>query len=135
MKRVYNQYWMWEDYQNGMYRDSHISAPEWFDYVQKSSHILCNEKLFEEKSLDMINSWTCSASENLTNVHSNRKAWIGQATCCFVFGCPEKATKQAWKEMSDEQRIIANAVAEKVIKIYERENKELYKGMGSQMLF
>jgi len=117
MKRIFYPFYLWEDYQNGLYStkvDNH-------DYlISKSIELLSNADLFNEIGLQMIKEWKISAAINLTNLEQNRKSWLGQASCCFYAKCPEFITCEAWMMLTDRQRKIANNIANKIIKDYER---------------
>ena len=63
--------------------------------------------------------WPFSAEMNLTNRGLNRQAWLGQAACCHKHGVPEYLTKKAWHLLNDDQRNIANGVADEVIQARE----------------
>jgi hypothetical protein len=132
MSRVYYKYHLWEDYQNGMYNPCDGNEQE---LVQDAILILTDEKLFLSESLKMINEWVISAEENLSNKDQNRRAWIGQACCCYTFGVPEIVTKKAWGLITDLQRYKANKVADKVISEYESKNRKLHTDVGAEMLF
>ena len=117
MKQFFASYIDWEDYQNGMYADD---LPENKDELfNKAIDLLSNPCLFYESAKEMVKNWPISSEHNLTNSNMNRKAWIGQAACCYKFGIPEIITKEAWKNMQDSQRIEANAVANSIINEYE----------------
>jgi hypothetical protein len=115
MKRVYHHYLTWEDYKNGMFE---LSTDMEFQ-VNKSIELLSDNELFLNKGLEMVSKWTISAEDNLTNINCNRRAWVGQATCCYVYGSTETDTREAWLRLSEEQRISANKIADIIINQYE----------------
>jgi hypothetical protein len=132
MKRIYSMFIDWEDYQNGMYSGSMVNI----EYLlPKAIELLSDDCLFFQKGLEMILNWKICTDYNLTNTSLNRRAWIGQATCCYVHKVPEIITRLAWSEMEEISQIKANAKANKIIKIYEERYNELYKNMGTKMLF
>jgi hypothetical protein len=131
MNRVFHKYDDWEDYINGMYNTEKDS--EYF--VDKSIILLKDNNMFLKEGLNMIEKWVISADENLSNTNCNRLSWIGQATCCFLFGSPEKSTRKAWSLLSSDERNNANVVATKILKQYERKNRKIYKSMGEKLLF
>lgn len=134
MKQIFHHYEKWEDYLNGMYVCNYSKEDE-TQWVQKSIELLSNQELFFKTGLEMINSWKNSADVNLTNLGCNRRAWIGQASCCYNHKAPESVTRLAWGLMDDYNRFHANNTADKLILIYEKQDKGLYKNMGEQMLF
>lgn len=103
--------------------------------IEKAIELLSNEDLFFNSSLEMISKWVVSSSENLSNQSSNRRSWIGQATCCYVHGVPEILTRVAWSRMTDRKRKEANLKANKIIRIYEEENRRIHTKVGTSMLF
>lgn len=132
MKRIYSVFTDWEDYQNGMYSGSIDNV----DYLlPKAVDLLSDDNLFFEKALEMILNWKVCTDYNLSNTGLNRRAWIGQATCCYVYKVPEIITRLAWSELSEQTQIKANFAANRIIKIYEKRNKEVHKNMGTKMLF
>lgn len=132
MKRIYNKYTDWEDFKNGMYSTKKDSFEK---MTNESFFLLTNLNLFELACRNVIDKWPISSSENLTNHQTNRKAWLGQASCSYEYGSTELATKKAWFRMSEIQQFNANKVAEKVILTYDRKNRGLHKDLGNEMLF
>jgi len=117
MKRIFYPYNMWEDWQNGMYK----TKVDNYDYLSSQCiDLLSNPLLFFEIGTKMINDWKISAIVNLTNLEQNRKAWVGQSSCCYYAGVPEYITCESWMRLSEKQRKDANNIADKIIKNYER---------------
>lgn len=135
MERVYHNYEKWEDYQNGMYDNISLSNEATEEKVKQAISLLTNSSFFAELSIEMTSKWIVSASENLTNLSCNREAWIGQATCCYVYNISETITKMSWKRLTDNQRNEANLIAKKTIDKYEKENRKLHRSMGESLLF
>jgi hypothetical protein len=132
MDRIYYQYEEWEDFQNGMYRIPNIEDEK---LINKSIELLSNCDLFLETAKNMTYDWPISTHVNLSNTSCNRYAWIGQASCCYLYGSPELITRQSWGLLNDMQKNKANLVAEKIIISYETKDKGLHKNMGTKMLF
>ena len=132
IKRIYSRYQDWEDFQNGMYSNdfSNLDAD-----LKNAFKILSNSDYFYKKGLEMILSWPVCADYNLSNKSINRKAWIGQATCCYVSKVPEVVTKISWGLLSENEQIMANYKAKLIIDVYEKKYIELYQNMGTKMLF
>lgn len=116
MKQVYHPYWTWEDFQNGMY-ELNIENSEEKTYLAK--HLLTHLSEFAEVALRVINEWPIATEVNLTNISCNRQAWIGQASCCYKYKVPETLTRIAWKQMTEDERVNANKVADLCIRNYE----------------
>lgn len=130
MKQVYKKYTDWECFKNGMYSELRS-----INLTDKSKQLLNDRDLFYEKGLEMVKAWSVSAQNHLTNTSSNRYSWVGQATCCFVFGSSMADTISAWGELDNETRNEANLTADKIIKNYEAEYYTIHKDLGEEMLF
>lgn len=133
MKAVYHPYTIWEDYLNGMYEIPLKPYDE--SLINKCVNLLSNEEKFFQIGLEMVNLWSNAAGQNLTNKSVNRQSWIGQATCCFKYGASELITRIVWARVSPFDRIKANKIADKIIRIYEAKNRKLYKGVEEKGLF
>lgn len=130
MKRIYHPYWLWEDYLNGMYDNNSNN-----EIILKSKELLKNTKLFYNIMLKILDEYKISTDCNLSNISCNRKAWLGQVSCNYLFKANEKQVRIAWSELNEIEKIKANIEAEKIIKIYEARYNKLYKGLGTEMLF
>lgn len=84
-----------------------------------SAGLLSMPNTFYLHALKMIDVWRIAAEANLSNVHRNRQAWIGQATACFFCGSAEHHTKEAWHTLSESERVKANEIADQVIRQWE----------------
>lgn len=108
--RIFHHYEQWEDYQNGMYIKS-------FDInlIDKAEKLLANPLNLYIAMNEVINKWPISSADNLSNSNINRQAWLGQAACCLICNCPENLTKEAWHKLTDDERRLANRVADEII--------------------
>lgn len=120
MKQIYYPYWEWEDFQHEMY--SGVNDEEMMAKIGLAKDLLKDVIEFESEARKMIFQWPKAAAHNLTNRSINRKAWIGQATCCFTHYVPEVLTRLAWAELTTLERQAANDVATKIIENYEAQN-------------
>lgn len=124
MKQYYAHYEKWEDYQNGMWRhatkeDKEILLPKVIEFT--GNHIDYGSAMEQ-----VINKWRVSCSQNLTDNSINQKAWLGHAACNFKFGWNEEIVRIAWGHLTDDQRLLANAQADKYINIWKfRHTKNL----------
>lgn len=132
MIRFYAPYTDWEDYINGMYSDS---AQDFDVMVTNGTLLLSNQLLFLSTMERVLSEWNIATKVNLTNRFQNRRAWLGQAACCFKYQIPEKVTRVIWQQLPTEDKIKANKSADSVISHYEENNKYLHKGLGIQRLF
>ena len=132
MKQIYRPYWEWEDYLLGMY-DTSKKENELY-LINESKILLKDINMFFNVSLNVINEWKISSDINLSNKNQNRNSWIGQAACFYNHKCPEILTRIAWGQLTDREKLEANLVAKKIIRIYETKNRKIHKGLGNQML-
>ena len=128
MEAIRSKYFLWETYLNGMYKT--LSEIDNYDlYFNNAIKMLTDQKMFYETGIDLINNWTISCDNFLTNNHVNRIAFIGQASCCYKFSCPEIVTKSAWRTMDFISKDLANKTAQLIIKNYEKKRKQVYSKM------
>lgn len=132
MKRIYHPYTEWEDFKNGMY--AYSESPLDKVLIQNAIKLLSDPLEFENAAMEVVSVWIKCAENNMTNTSCNRRAWLGQAACCFKYRVPELLTRQAWGRMGVEKRNEANNIAAKIIKYYEGKNKKLHIGLGVEML-
>jgi hypothetical protein len=108
--QVFHPYTAWEDYRAGMWRCVVID-----EHTELAARLLGDPDTFYAAATRMVQDWTNAAEHNLTNTEQNRRAWIGQATCCHLAGIPEAATRLGWWLLLLTERDTANAVADRVI--------------------
>lgn len=121
MKQIYHPYYKWEDFKNGMYQTIFENEEE---LIQKAVNLLSNPLEFYTICLFILDEWKIATDVNLSNTGCNRKAWLGQAACCYKNRVPEILTREAWQRLTEEQRNIANEVAQKIIDKYESEEND-----------
>jgi len=123
------QYFLWEDYINGMYNPP--------IHLQKEINLsikIFNDKLYFKKCcLDVIDNWKISCDENLNNRSMNRIAWMGQSALNINDGIKEIVTKSTWKELNSKLKNTLNKIANETIIEYEKRNKSVYKKMGESL--
>lgn len=66
--------------------------------------------------LRVLDEFPIACQQNLTERAINQQAWIGHAACYLATGCPEYATRDAWANLTDEQKDAANAKADAAIR-------------------
>jgi len=116
MIQIYHPYWLWEDYKNGMYSNSTENSEE---LIFLAKTLLSDPIEFHNILQEVFKNWPISTIVNMTNLSCNRRAWTGQAACCYKYRTPETLTRVAWKYMTEEQRIAANKIADRCIIEYE----------------
>jgi hypothetical protein len=86
----------------------------------------------------VIYEWPRTMLNTITNLNINRRAFLGHCACQLVINCPEYITRQAWHELTDKQRYLADKVAQQTIDKwcaeYERKNRIIHSDMAEQML-
>ena len=88
-------------------------------FLQRAEIFTGNHRLYGRYMQRVAVEWPNSCINALTDYNLNRKAWIGHAACALALQCPEDITKQAWKLLTDEQRILANRQADRAIQSWE----------------
>ena len=124
--RVYIPYWEWEDYINGMWSKSKNEEEQ----LKQAIEFTGNWQEYGKAMGEVIKLWPRTMLNTLTNSSVNRRAFLGHCAVCYKFGIPEYIVRMAWKELTEQQRIDADKIAEYHIKEYERTHRELYKDMG-----
>jgi hypothetical protein len=113
MKRIYHPYKKWEDYNAGMW-----SAPSKADrekHFQRAIDFTGDADLYGSYMMRVVKEWRFACEHNLTNPSMNKLAWIGHCAACLAFRCPEYVTREAWGELTDEQRTRADAKAQEAL--------------------
>ena len=121
MERIYHHYELWEDYKNGMYNECKQGRAE---RVIEAARILGTPEICMEAMKKVVSEWKISTEYNLSNVGVNRKAWLGQAACSCYANIHEDETREAWGIMTEEQRVMANKIAQTIISQWQREHEK-----------
>lgn len=116
MERIFHHYEKWEDYQCGMY-DELKEGREC--RVELAKSLLSNKNICEKFMREVVKRWKCACEQVFTNTNVNRRAWLGQAACCLYAGVKENETREAWWQLTEDERNLANEIADEVIKDYE----------------
>lgn len=113
---VWLPYTEWECYHAGMWANRSIDEKK----IKLVRFILGNETACQTYMRDAIKEYPKSAMHHLTKF-TNRKPWLGQAACLSAFGATEHETRIGWcSVMNDDERELANTIAEKIIAEWER---------------
>lgn len=113
MEQFFTHYTNWEDWKNGMWSKPNNQIEQEKVAIQILSNPL-------GAMTRVIAEWPVSTRQNLTDVRSNRKSWLGQAACCIESGIPEQVTRSAWNNLSEDQKNNANNIAQTIIEIWEK---------------
>lgn len=106
----------WEDYAAGLYATT-TTTPE---HVQTAAALLADPETFRETAREMVREWPNAAIHNLRHMWTGRRAWVGQATCCYSNGIPAATTRLAWGTLANDTQRSANQTADLVIAEWER---------------
>lgn len=121
MKQFFAHYTLWEDYRGGMYQTETSDVEQ---AIHDAKNLLGNEKFFTEVAKEVLDRWPIATKVNLTNNACNKRAWLGQASCCYKYKVPEIFTRIAWNSLEERQKIRANKVAQILIDNWIKKYKE-----------
>lgn len=128
IERVYHPYTSWEEVAHGMYSEV-SNRKEW---LEKAIAFTGDHVTYGRYMTRVVNEWPISCENALTDNRINKKAWVGHAACALAFNCPEDIVREAWGELTDEQRILANREADRAIRLW-RANYETRIGLRENM--
>lgn len=112
-KQHFVHYLEWEDFRAGMWgKLAKNLEPE---MLELAIDFTGNHKAYGSAMMEVIWQWPRTMLHNLTNPSINKRAFLGHCACCFKIKCPEYLTRRAWWHLSEQQRILADAIAEKTI--------------------
>lgn len=112
MKADLRPYTEWEDWRAGMYRD--VPREDEERLTMAAASLLADAHRLGAAMRDVTAEWKHASEANLHEPPNNR-AWLGQAACAFACDVPEHLTRAAWGRLTDDQRVEANRVADRVI--------------------
>jgi len=134
LKRVYHPHNEWEEIKHNMW-GSVSNEKAW---LEKAVLFTGDHELYGGFMFDVIKKWPVSCENALTDQYINKKAWIGHAAAALAMNCPEYITRKAWRDLTDEQKFLANKQAERAIRAWEDDyitRKKLRESMGGALLF
>lgn len=111
LNRIYHPHWVWEDHNAGMYGNPRNVLEE----MASARDLLADPARLEPAMQAVVDAWPRSAEHQLTNQEQNRRAWLGQAACRLAMNAAALATRAAWPQLTEQQRVDANACADRVI--------------------
>lgn len=134
MKRRYYPYDQWEDWKHGMYR-SVLDPSAVEPALANAASLLGAPTELQGVMADVVARWPIAASQNLSDLTSNRRAWLGQAACALRHDVPAYVTKKAWWILTPNQRREANIAADTVIRIWEMEDQQCPEPRSQESMF
>ena len=115
LARVWRPIESWEEISFNMWGESFSRK----DLLRRAICFTGNHRLYGRYMLRVTQEWPNSCVNALTDYSLNRRAWIGHAACALALRCPEDVTRQAWGYLTNEQRTLANAQADRAIQSWE----------------
>lgn len=110
-------YHKWEDYHNGMFEDDITPAR-----VEKCIHVLGNPDECRKAMNRVLTEWKYATETNLLSdvkfKFSGSRSWLGAACCNIECGATISEVRNAWWLMTEEQRKIANIIADELMNEY-----------------
>lgn len=117
IKQSYIPYWKWECYKSGMW--SKVDKDTEDIMLNKAIEFTGNHIMYG-KSMNMVAfKWENSMLNFLSNSNINRRAYLGHCAVMYKHKIPEYITRMAWKFLNNNQRFLADKVAEETIKKWE----------------
>lgn len=113
IKQVWIPYTEWEDWLNGMWRK--VEQSERDELLNGAIEFTGDYRRYGEAMHEVIFAWPRTMLNNLTNSSINQKAFVGHCAACFKISMPEIITREAWKHLSEIQRLEANREAQQAI--------------------
>lgn len=136
IKQVWVPYWQWEDFQNGMWRK--LTKDEESYFLQKAIDFTSNWKDYGQAMIEVIEAWPYTMLNSLTSPSTNKRAFIGHCACSYKHDLPEYIVRQAWKEITEQQRNDADEIAELVylewLEKHEKENRTICRDLEGSVL-
>jgi hypothetical protein len=119
IKRVFYSYEQWEDFKAGFYKD--YTSKQLDEFKRDVQYVFSSVDITTYYMQLVINRWSISSQQNLSNLNMNRVAWLGQAACCIYSGVPSRATMRVWKMLDTQVQLRSDNVAIKIIKQWEQD--------------
>jgi hypothetical protein len=123
----------WEELAHNMWGKVEDRA----DYLQRAIIFTGDHHQYGHFMRRVCTEWPISTENAFTDPHLNHRAWVGHAACGLAFGCPEDIVRQAWKELTDEQKLLANQEASRAIAAWHRayiKNRGVCRDVAAPML-
>lgn len=133
-ERVYHHFLDWEENDHNMW--GVVSDRK--RWLEKAIEFTSDHKRYGRFMMRVVKEWPISSENALTDSALNKRAWVGHAACALAMGCPEDITREAWGQLSDEQRVLANKEADAAIAVWEHDyckSKGIHTDVGESMLF
>lgn len=131
IERIYHPYWKWEEVKFNMWG----KVVDREKYLKFAIRFTGNHNRYGKYMLRVIRDFKYSCEHNLSDLSQNRQAWIGHAACARAFRCPEDIVREVWHNLTDEQRLLANKMADTAISLWEKSFSKKGKVENGQKVF
>lgn len=121
MKQQYIHYLEWEDFHAGMWGRSDDEESD----LVKAIEFTGDAHKYGEAMKQVVNEWPRTMLHNLSNPSMNKRAFLGHCAVCWAIGIPEYIVRRAWKELTEEQRIAADKVAQETVDAWREKFKNI----------
>lgn len=118
--RIWHPYWLWEENKYNMW--GHVEIR--YSWLQRAVEFTSDHKLYGKWMMKVVKDWKYSCEHNLSNIESNRRAWLGHAAVAYYMKCPEDIVRAAWAYLDEKQQQAANDEADKAIAYWEKKFKK-----------
>lgn len=116
MKQIYIPYILWEDFHAGMWRK--LPKDQEPIFLSRAIEFTGNTEIYGMAMQIVIDEWPLTMLNSLTNPGINKRAFLGHCATQWAENIPEYITRQAWYQLTQEQRTLADEQAEICIKKY-----------------
>ena len=133
LRQVYHPVQQWEEIAHNMWGRVDDRA----GYTQRAINFTGDHKLYGSFMRRVCDEWPISTENAFTDPYLNHRAWVGHAACALAFNCPEDIVRQAWRFLSDEQKLLANKEASRAIAGWRRsyiKDRSLRRDVAAPML-
>ena len=115
-EQVFHPYDVWEDHNYGFYNN--ISGGNKLQMVQDVVGLFSDPSKTNLYMMRVVKEWKYFCEHNFTNPSINKVAYLGQAACALYKDVPSTVTMEAWSEVPENYKDIANQIAEDCIEYW-----------------
>lgn len=130
--RIYHPFFDWEETKQGLWRS--VESKHRKMLLEWAIEFTGNHKKYGAWMRKVLQEWIISCEHNLSDRAQNRRAWIGHAAVCLALDIPEDITREAWGNLTQKQRDLADKQADFAIEeweeVYERKNRAVHNQMA-----
>lgn len=133
LPQIYHPVDQWEEVAHNMWGRVKDRA----DYLRQAFEFTGDHARYGHFMRRVCNEWPISTENALTDPYLNHRAWVGHAACALAFRCPEDIVREAWRDLTDEQKLLANQEASRAIAGWRRayiKNRGIRQDMAAAML-